>query len=153
MSGHRTPLPLRWRLYGRLGMRESYPLETIHGSSTTLISIHQTTDQRRHSQATSRGPSHVVIGSRLVPQEHHWIYNGTLVDAGLATPIIGNNTTIVIDISVPDAEDQGTTQIPIGEGAINTSTGPFPFSSRLRRISPQFTRCKSASSSTGDPMR
>ena len=47
--------------------------------------------------------------------------NGTLVDAGLATPIIGNNTTIVVDISVPDAEGQGTTQIPIGQGALNLS--------------------------------
>lgn len=51
--------------------------------------------------------------------------NGTLVDAGLATPIIGNNTTIVVDISVPDTEGQGTTQIPIGQGAVNTSTGTF----------------------------
>ena len=89
------------------------------------IPIHQTADQHRHSQAASRGPSHVVIGSRLVPQEHTGFANGTLVDAGLATPIIGNNTTIVVDLSVPDADGQGTTQIPIGQGAVNTSTGAF----------------------------
>ena len=55
--------------------------------------------------------------------------NGSLIDIGLATPVIGNNTTVSLTLSIPDGSGQGTFQVPIGEGELDTATGGL-----LRRV-------------------
>ena len=51
--------------------------------------------------------------------------NGSLIDIGLATPVTGNNTTVSLTLSIPDGSGQGTFQVPIGEGELDTATGDF----------------------------
>ena len=58
-----------------------------------------------------------------------WV-NGTLVDSILGTPVLGNNTSVRVDISVPDTSDsadqsQGTVQVPFTQGWLDTASGNF----------------------------